>query len=159
VQHHWDSITNLRQDTGYISGLASSYTFGSTYLVSANTVHSFRLSVNRTANRYYNVKPGQLFNWCDAGVKIYCAPEITRPIQNTITGGFSLSSGFLTGHRYIGTMYSMDDDVSLIRRNHQLAFGFSLEHGRQGNLAPYVSAHQFQFNGSAPGLVLAEFVS
>ena len=158
VPNPWDSNTNLLQDTGYRNGLASSYTFGSTYLVSSETVNAFRLSVNRTANHYSNVKPGQLFNWCDAGVKIYCAPEITRPIQNTIVGAFSLSSGFLTGHRYIGTMYSLDDDVSLVRGNHQFSFGFNAEHGRQGNLAPFVSAHQFQFNGSSTGLGLADFM-
>ena len=158
VPNPWDYNTNLLQDTGYRSGLASSYTFGSTYLVSTNVVQAFRLSVNRTANRYYNVKPGQLFNWCDAGVKIYCAPEITRPIMNTIVGGFNLTSGFLSGHRYIATMYSMDDDVSVVRGTHQMSFGISLGHGRQGNLAPYVSAHQFQFNGSATGLGLADFM-
>ncbi|PYR83440.1 MAG: hypothetical protein DMG19_19115, partial [Acidobacteria bacterium] len=158
VPNPWDYNTNLLQDTGYRSGLAGSYTFGSTYLASSNVIQAFRLSVNRTANRYSNIKPGQLFNWCDAGVKIYCAPEITRPIMNTIVGGFNLTSGFLTGHRYIATMYSMDDDVSVVRGSHQMSFGISLGHGRQGNLAPYVSAHQFQFNGSATGLGLADFM-
>jgi hypothetical protein len=158
VPNPWDANTMLLQDTGYRSGLASSYTLGSTYLVSTNMVHAFRLSVNRTANHYSNVKPGQLFNWCDAGVRIYCSPEITRPIMNTIVGAFSLTSGFLTGHRYIGTMYSMNDDVSMVRGTHQMSFGIGLEHGRQGNLAPYVSAHQFQFNGSSTGLGLADFM-
>ncbi len=97
VPNPWDYNTNLLQDTGYRSGLAGSYTLGSTYLVSSNVIQAFRLSVNRTANRYSNVTPGQLFNWCDAGVKIYCAPEVTRPIMNTIVGGFNLTSGFLTG--------------------------------------------------------------
>src|SRR5216117_1539945 len=158
VPNPWDYNTNLLQDTGYRSGLAGSYTLGSTYLVSTNVIQAFRLSVNRTANRYSNVTPGQLFNWCDAGVKIYCAPEITRPIMNTVVGGVNLTSGFLTGHRYIATMYSMDDDVSVVRGSHQMSFGISLGHGRQGNLAPYVSAHQFQFNGSATGLGLADFM-
>src|SRR5207249_7497832 len=58
----------------------------------------------------------------------------------------------------IATMYSMDDDVSVVRGTHQMSFGISLGHGRQGNLAPYVSAHQFQFNGSATGLGLADFM-
>jgi hypothetical protein len=50
-------------------------------------VQSFRLAVNRNATHYYNVEKGQLFNWCEAGVRIYCGPEITRPIVNSITGG------------------------------------------------------------------------
>src|ERR1041385_6335214 len=143
VPNPFDKLTNLLQDTGYRSALASSFTFGSTYLVSANVIQAFRLSVNRSANHYYNIQPGQLFNWCDAGVHIYCEPDITRPIQTTIVGGFSLTSGFITGHRYIGNLYSMDDDVSLVRGNHQMPFGIDIEEGREGTLAPYTSAHQF----------------
>src|ERR1051326_1573217 len=158
VPNPFDKLTNLLQDTGYRNALSGSYTFGSTSLVSANLIQTFRLSVNRSANHYYNIKPGQLFNWCDAGVHIYCGPDITRPIQNTIVGGFSLTSGFLTGHRYIGNMYSMDDDVSLIHGNHQMSFGINIEEGREGTLAPFTSAHQFTFNGSATGLGLADFM-
>jgi hypothetical protein len=158
IPNPFNKLNNLLQDTGYRSALASSYTFGSTYLVSANVIQAFRLSVNRSANHYYNVTKGQLFNWCDAGVKIYCAPEITRLIQNTIVGAFNLTSGFMTGHRYIGTMYSMDDDVSIVHGNHQMSFGINVQEGREGTLAPYTSAHQFTFNSSATGLGLADFM-
>jgi hypothetical protein len=158
IPNPWDSNTNLLQDTGYRSGMAGSYTLGSTYLVGPNVVQAFRLAVNRNASNFLNIKPGQLFNWCDIGVKIYCEPTISRPIQNTITGGFRLTSGFITGHKYVGTMYSINDDVSLVRGNHQMSFGVSVEHGRQNNLSPYVSAHQFQFNGSSTGLGLGDFM-
>src|SRR5207247_2944735 len=103
VPNPWDYNTSLLQDTGYRSGLASSYTFGSTYLVSTNLVQAFRLSVHRTANHSSKVQQGQLFNWCDAGLKIYCAPEIHRPIVNTITCGFAFTSRILTWPRYAGT--------------------------------------------------------
>jgi len=151
--------TQYLQGTGYASGLATSFTFGSTYLVGANMVQSFRLTFNRNANHYNNVAPGQLFNWCDAGVKIYCEPIIARLIGNSITGGFPLNgSGFIKGHRYVGTMYSVSDDVSLVRGTHQIAFGGSVDNGRQNSLAPYTSTHQFTFNGSAAGLGLADFM-
>ena len=158
VPNPFPNDTQLLQDTGYRSGLGTSFTFGSTYLIGANIVQSFRLAFNRNANHYYNIEKGQLFNWCDAGVKIYCGPEITRPIVNAITGAFSLTSGFITGHRYVGTMYSVSDDVSLVRGSHQMAFGGSIDHGRQNNLSPYTSAHQFTFNGSSTGLGLADFL-
>jgi hypothetical protein len=159
IPNQWDFNTNLLQDTGYRKGLASSYTIGSTYLISSNTVQAFRLAVNRNSTHYFNVEKGQLFNWCEAGVKIYCGPEITRPIVNSITGGFNLTSGFITGHRYAGTMYSIDDDVSMIRGSHQMQFGGSVRVGRQNNLSPYVSAHQFVFNGGATGNGLADFMT
>jgi len=159
IPNQWDWNTNLLQDTGYRNGIAESLTLGSTYLVSANTVQSLRLAVNRNYTYYYNIEKGQLFNWCDAGVKIYCAPEITRPIVNAITGAFSLTSGFLTGHKYAGTMFSVDDDVSLVRGTHQISLGFGARYGKQANLSPYVSAHQFTFNGGTTGLGLADFMT
>ncbi len=154
----WDFNSNLLQNTGYRKALASSYTAGSTYLISANTVQAFRLSVNRNATHYYNVEKGQLFNWCDIGVQLYCEPIITRINSTTITGAFSLTSGFLTGHRYVGNSYSANDDLSLVRGAHQMAFGFGATHGRQNNLAPFISTHQFSFSGASSGLGLADFM-
>src|SRR5262245_60265720 len=81
--------TELLQSTGWRSSLSSSYTIGSTYLISTNTVHAFRLAVNRSAVHFSNVGPGELFNMCDAGVKIYCEPGITRINSLSITGGFT----------------------------------------------------------------------
>ena len=43
----------------------------------------------RTANIYKNVEAGELFNWCDLGVNLYCGPEITRINDMTISGGFT----------------------------------------------------------------------
>src|SRR4030095_11312709 len=97
IPNPFDRNTNLLQDTGYRTAMAGSYTVGSTYLIGPNMTQAFRFSVNRNATHFLNVKRGQLFNWCDIGVKIYCEPEITRLIQNTITGAFRLTSGFLTG--------------------------------------------------------------
>jgi hypothetical protein len=158
IPNPWDFNNNLLQNTGYRKALASSYTAGSTYLISANTVQAFRLAVNRNATHYYNVEKGQLFNWCDIGVNIYCEPIITRINNMSITGAFPLTSGFLTGHRYVGNSYSANDDVSFIRGSHQLAFGISVTHGRQNNLAPFVSTHQFTFSGASTGLGLADFM-
>jgi hypothetical protein len=150
--------TILLQNTGYRSALASSYTVGSTYLISANTVHAFRLAVNRNATNYFNVEKGKLFNWCDIGVKIYCEPIITRINSMTINGAFSLTSDFIGGHKYVGNNYTINDDVSLVRGTHQLSFGLSATHGRINTLAPFSSVHQFGFNGSATGLGLADFM-
>jgi hypothetical protein len=154
----WDVNTNLLQNTGSSDDTQSSYTMGSTYLISSTTVHAFRMAVNRTAQFYNNVEKGQLFNWCDIGVKIYCAPEITRINNMSITGAFSLSSGFLSGMKYVGNMYSVNDDISLVRGAHQIAFGGSATHGRQANLSIWASVHQFRFSGSAVGSGLADFM-
>src|SRR6185503_3274957 len=41
-----DFNTNALQETGWRTAMSSSYTLGSTYLLSANTVQAFRLGVN-----------------------------------------------------------------------------------------------------------------
>ncbi len=157
----WKSITNLLQATGWISSLQSSYTLGSTYLLGSTTVHSFRLAVNRAAVHYYNSGTGdspRLFNWCDAGSKIYCEPEITRIQNMTINGGFNLGSGFLTKHKYVGNTYTLNDDLSLIRGSHQVAFGLNATHGRQSSYSNWASVTQANYNGGVTGSGLADFV-
>ena len=150
--------TELLQSTGWRSSLSSSYTIGSTYLISTNTVQAFRLAVNRSAVHFYNVGPGELFNMCDAGVKIYCEPGITRINSLSITGGFTLQGGFLNGHKYVSTAYSANDDLSLIRGSHQMSVGISAMHGRDNSFSNFSSVTQSSFNGSATGLGLADFM-
>ncbi len=148
----------LLQDTGWRSSMQSSYILGSTYLVSSNTVQALRLAVNRTANHYFNVGRGELFDWCDAGVKIYCAPEITRINNMSITGGFPLTSGFFSGMKYVGNSYSLNDDVSLFRGAHQISFGVNATQGRENAFSSFSAANQFSFSGGATGIGLADFM-
>ena len=67
--------TNLLQETSYRSSIQGSYTVGSTYVISSSSVNAFRFAVNRTANPYRNVEPGELFNWCEAGVVLTAARD------------------------------------------------------------------------------------
>jgi hypothetical protein len=152
--------TNLLQDTGWRNTYQRSVTLGSTYVFSASTVQAVRLSYNGTAARYSNVDKGELFTWCDIGVNLYCAPEITRIIQLNINGGFRSNSNnqFLTGHKYVGDSYSLNYDLTQLRGSHQLSVGLNATHGRQSNFAIWVSPHQFNFNGSATGSGLADFM-
>jgi outer membrane receptor protein involved in Fe transport len=153
--------TNLLQSTGWNNSLQSSYTIGSTYLLGPNMVHAFRLAVNRSANHFSNTgKEGttKLFNWCEAGVKVYCEPTITRINRMSITGGFGLEGGFLTGHKYVGTTYTLNDDLSLVRGAHQMAFGVGLMHGRDNSVSNFASTTHFNFNGSFTGLGMADFL-
>jgi hypothetical protein len=150
------SNTSPLQETGYRTSLQSSYTMGSTYLFGPNTVHSFRLAVNRSA---VNFKNSKAFTWCEAGVKIYCAPEIERINDVTINGGFPFAgSGFNTGHKYMTTTYTLNDDVSLVRGTHQFALGFSASHGREATYSNWASRSRFNFNGGATGSGLADFM-
>jgi hypothetical protein len=150
------SNTSPLQETGYRDSLQSSYTIGSTYLLNANTVQAFRLSVNRSS---VNFKNSKAFTWCDAGVNIYCAPEIERINDVSINGGFPIAgSGFNTGHKYMTTTYTLNDDVSIVRGEHQMAFGVSASHGREVTYSNWASRTRFNFNGGATGSGLADFM-
>src|SRR5262245_31258897 len=59
----------LLTNTEGLDSMAQSWAIGSTYLVNANMVQAFRLSVNRTANR--RLGP-DFFSNCDVGIKQYC---------------------------------------------------------------------------------------
>jgi hypothetical protein len=150
--------TNLLQSTGWRSSMQSSYAMGSTYLIDPNTVHTLRLAFNRTANNFFNVERGELFNWCDAGVRLYCGPEITRVNQLVIAGGFTVNGNHMTGFKYIGNSYSLTDELSLVRGSHQFAFGGSVMHGRESTFTIWGSPHHFTFNGSVTGSGLADFM-
>jgi hypothetical protein len=157
-----DFNTTLLQNTGWIISDAGSYTVGSTFLVSANTVQSFRLAVNRNGTYYHNTGEtgtAKLFNWCDAGVQIYCPPEATRIYSMTVNGAFNITSSFLAPHRYVGTSEGINEDLSLVRGTHQFAFGVGATHGQDNSISTFVSPTQFNFTGGTTGLGLADFMT
>ena len=152
------SNTNLLQDTGYRESQQASYTAGSTYVFNASTVQALRVATNSTANRYRNVESGELFNWCDIGVNVYCAPEITRIKQMSVSGGFDLSSDHLTGMHYKGNSYSANYDLTHVRGAHQFSMGLNAVHSNQDNFSIWASVHQFRFTGGVTGSGLGDFL-
>ena len=124
-------------------------------------VQSFRLAVNRNTNYYHGTgDPGtsKLFNWCDAGVKIYCDEAATRIYGMAINGAFSITSLFPPPNSYVGTSYTMNEEVSLVRGAHQMSFGVGAMNGRQNNITSGVTQPRFNFNGAELNLGLADFM-
>jgi hypothetical protein len=54
--------------------------------------------------------------------------------------------------------YALNDDLSMIRGAHQMAFGASVSHGRDATFSTSRSSTNTTFNGSATGLGLADFM-
>jgi carboxypeptidase family protein len=134
--------------------LQQSYAFGDTYLIGANIVQSFRLSVNRAAN---HLQQSSYFNFCDLGVNMYCY----RPKNvgtTSIAGGFTLGTSFAPGMLFINTSYSANEDVSWIKAGHQFAFGVSALHGRDVSVSYDAAIAQFTFSGQTTGLGMADFL-
>ncbi len=134
--------------------LNQSYTIGSTYLLGANVVQSFRLAVNRGAN---HLQQSPYFNWCDVGVNMHC--YVSKNVGSTsVAGGWNIGTSFAPGHYYINNSYSANDDVSWIKGSHQLGFGGSVLHGRQNNFAYFAALGQFTFSGQTTGLGMGDFL-
>src|SRR5207249_205215 len=71
---------------------------------------------------------------------------------------FTMSTGQQTGHKYIGNTFSVNDDLSHIRGNHQMAFGVSAMRGQMSTFAIFASVNRIAFNGATTGLGLADFL-
>jgi hypothetical protein len=139
----------LNTGNGFDS-MAQSYAFGDTYLLSANMVNSYRLAVNRVAQRRV---ASLFFNAPDLGIKAY-GPE--GLISVSVTSGFSIGSNESPNRT---TSYTASNDLSLIRGTHQFGFGVIIAHWRN-NLSVFGGGlpGQYQFNGQTTGLGLADFL-
>jgi hypothetical protein len=153
INHNPLNIANT--DTGLTTNsMAQSFTFGSTYLISANTINTFRLTANRLADGKF--EPTSLaaagLGPVDIGIKsFHYSPHSPRI---TVTGGFSVNS---FGGSTRGAIFGASDDISQLRGNHQLAAG------AQGtvwtnNSYSTTNHESHSFTGATTGLGLADFL-
>src|SRR5262249_2767183 len=103
-----------------VDSLNQAFTLGDTYLFGPNLVNAVRLAANRSALTLA-FQPYQ--TWADLGAKITAYPPAFYILQ--VNGGPSISSaagGVVINNT--GT-FALNDDISLVHGNHQLAFGGS----------------------------------
>ena len=152
----------LRSGAIGTDALSQSYTIGDTFLIGANTVHSFRLSVNRIRNWQIG---NSFFSLCDAGAtSFYCGNTPTWISGSTITGGFGFGSSFGGADKEHWPYWNplsaqVNDDVSIVRGVHQFSFGGGALYGRMIEQARFADGGQLTFNGSATGLGLGDFLT
>jgi hypothetical protein len=137
--------------------LGISYSFGDTYLLGPNTIQAFRFGANRVRS---NALQNDFFSWCDAGVVNYnCSFNPTYMGLLTITGGFTTGHYDSKEDNWIPTEYVLNDDVSLVRGNHQFAFGLGALHGRFHELTHFAGPGNMTFNGTVTNLGLGDFLT
>jgi Carboxypeptidase regulatory-like domain len=145
---------NLLSSTqGGLDDLAQSITIGDTFLISPNTVNSFRASVNRIGVHRFNA---DYFSGCDIGVNMTC--YIPHQTVLSVTNQFSVGIGTAIQASFIPSIYQLGEDISLVRGSHQLGFGvtaFKYGHSQKANV---FSAGSFTFNGTATGAGLADLL-
>jgi hypothetical protein len=106
--------------------LAQSLALGSTYILNPSVVNSFRISGNRVGQQKL---PAKYFSPADVGVKNLNSyiPQFTSML---VAGGFSLGfpANFSVSTSAM-TNFGVNDDVTVVHRSHQFAFGGGINRG------------------------------
>jgi len=134
--------------------LLQSLTYGDTYLFGSNVINSFRSTWNRTANQKVSAP---WFGASDVGINIYqYLPGYTAV---SVTGGFTIGGLVSMPSKFATTVIALNDDVSIVKGPHQLAFGASLM-GFESNTKSYsFSPGTITITGQSTSLGLADFMA
>jgi hypothetical protein len=138
--------------------LATSFTMGSTYLVSPNTVNSFRVAFNRIA--LHRLGPQDMgLGSKELGLKTY--GSVPGLIELRVLGGgsFLMGNGSFSEAKFATTSLGASDEIGLIKGNHQMSFGGNTAAWRHKQRAFSRSVGEYEFNGIATGLGMGDFLT
>ena len=152
------NLLALNTTDGGNEDLAHGFALGSTYLVSPNTVNAFRVGMTRVIVG----RPGiQFFGPSDIGVNAYTYSPGNMVL--VISGGFQFNTRGVYAHN-VSNAYNINDDVNLVRGNHQITFGGNVSEYKVYQRCLVSGQGQYTFNGNgtgtgnAPGLGMADFL-
>jgi len=133
-----------------------SMAFGDTYLISPTIVSSFRVGANRSEIPKI---VDRFATWPELGVAAPYNPAAAPRIS--VTGnGFAIGSGnSIINHDMTGPNYNLNEDISWVKKNHQLGFGGSFLHTLINYESGINATGLPTFNGSVTGLSLADFMT
>ena len=131
------------------------FAIGDTYLISADTVNAFRFAGLRLTGSHLGSKT---FNACDVGVNVYCGYVPDRFVLS-VTSGFGITGSFSTGDRAGESGFTMNDDLSLVRGNHQISVGGAAKWAQSIVHTTYIAANRFSINGSVTGHGLGDLLT
>ena len=135
-----------------IDALTQAFSIGETYLVNANVVNSLRL----TANRWVGGRTGADYaGWPQMGVKAFS--YVPTHLTATVTGGFDISPGGVGPAKL--AVFGGNDDLSIVRGNHQFAIGTQLSWWWINSYSDFYSYGRATFSGQATGLPLADYMT
>src|SRR5688572_4409024 len=135
---------------------AVSVALGDTLVLGANVVNAFRVTVNQTSNRL-NDPPDEFFDAPELGIKLHT--YVPGVIGLNVTNGFTVSGGNSVKVRINSESYQVADDISIVRGRHQMSFGGAVSFWTLDNEDNARAAGDFNFNGQATGIGLADFLT
>ena len=142
---------NLLTAGAGIDGASQAFTLGFTSLFGPNVVNSIRLSANRFTGGYKSYD--KTYKWSDLGVKAYTYDE--GMMDFSVSGGFAI--GFSFGPSKMA-LFGINDDVSLVRGNHQFGFGFHSAAWWTNSYSSNYSRGRGRFSGVKTGLGMPDFL-
>ena len=135
-------------------GLAQAFTVGSTYLFSSGVVNQLRLTADRVAaGRFPPIKEIIAAGLTSTALGIRAYNYDPTALRTTVTGGFNVGA---QGGTTRTALFAINDDVSVLRGSHQLAFGVSAAMSRVNNYSTQQTVN-YGFNGFKTGLGMPDF--
>jgi hypothetical protein len=133
---------------------AHSIVFGHNQVLSAATLNSLHVTINKTLND----RPlPQYFSATDLGAKVFSL--VPGYVGLNVTGnGFSIGNGGTNPGYFNSTSFQIADDVDMVRGNHQFSIGGNWIHSKIETLNNRPTNGAFTFNGQGTGLSLADFM-
>jgi hypothetical protein len=144
----------LSTTIGGRDNLAQSIALGDTMVLSNTMVNNLRFAYNRTAVHRTHV---DFFGVNDIGVNTYSYLDDYMLVN--VTGGFNLGGGTENDARFTTNAYSISDDLTIVRGDHQFGLGVSVALWDSLSRANVRSPGVFTFDGGATGLGLADFLT
>jgi hypothetical protein len=130
-----------------------SLAIGDSMVLSNTMVNNIRVSVNRTSVVRTH---SNLFGPEDVGIKMFT--YIPDYMNITTTGAFSINTGTETFSFYKPNTYSISDDFTVVKGNHQFGLGGAYAMSDWKTESNVRSMGPISFNGAVTGLPLADFL-
>jgi hypothetical protein len=133
--------------------LAQSFTLGENYVINSSTLNAIRFAYNRTDIHRTST---DFFSAPDVGINIYS--YMPNYMLLGITGGFQLGGGTESESTFTTPLWTISDDLTMVRGSHQFGFGGTYASWKSLSLANVRSPGQFTVDGTVTGLGLADFM-
>jgi hypothetical protein len=148
-----ESENILSTTIGGRDNLAQSVTIGDTMVLSNSVVNNIRFAFNRTAIHRTHV---DFFGPNDIGLNSYS--YLDDYMLLTVTGGFNLGGGTENDAIFHTNTYTIGDDLTIVRGNHQWGLGGQWAFWNSLSKANVRSPGTYAFDGGVTGLGLADFM-
>jgi hypothetical protein len=141
----------LKTNATGVDNVLHSTTFGETTVFSSSMVNAIRVGVNKGKVDNFQTP---FFSPRDIGANIYS--YLPGYMSVSVTPGFQIYSGTNTKALFFNDTYQIADDLTLIRGNHQISVGGSLQYWKGDYTSTSRANGNWIFDGRATGLGWAD---